>query len=189
MRARSLLWIAATWWLLAAWLPATAGDGDRLADIKAQIREEFPDVSQLSTQALERWLSTGARTPLLLDARESAEFAVSHLRDAQLTPSAREALALLADTPKNQLIVAYCSVGYRSAALAQELAARGFTNVYNLEGSLFEWANRGLPCTGTAARSRRFIPTTGGGSASSTRNSTPSRPALEGLHRMVPSPR
>lgn len=145
MRARSLLWIAATWWLLVAWLPATAGDGDRLADIKAQIREEFPDVSQLSTQALERWLSTGARTPLLLDARESEEFAVSRLRNAQLAPSAREALALLADTPKNQLIVAYCLVGYRSAALAQELAARGFTNVYNLEGSLFEWANRGLP--------------------------------------------
>ena len=42
VRVRSLLWIATTWWLLAAWLPATAGDGDRLADIKAEIREEFP---------------------------------------------------------------------------------------------------------------------------------------------------
>ena len=83
--------------MLAAWLPATAGDGDRLADIKAQIREEFPDVNQLSTQALERWLSTGARTPLLLDAREPEEFAVSRLRDAQLTPSASATFALKAD--------------------------------------------------------------------------------------------
>ncbi len=103
----------------------------------------------VSTAGILRPEISNSRIPrqlnLLLDARESEEFAVSHLRDAQLTPSAREALALLADTPKNQLIVAYCSVGYRSAALAQELAARGFTNVYNLEGSLFEWANRGLP--------------------------------------------
>ncbi len=64
VRVRSLLWIATTWWLLAAGLPATAGDGDRLADIKAQIREEFPDVNQLSTQALERWLSTGTRASI-----------------------------------------------------------------------------------------------------------------------------
>ena len=65
VRARNFLWIPATWWLLAAWLPATAADDDRLADIKAKIRAEFPGVDQLSTQALEGWLSTGARAPVL----------------------------------------------------------------------------------------------------------------------------
>ncbi len=47
--------------------------------------------------------------------------------------------ALSKDTP----IVTYCSVGYRSSKLATELQAKGFTNVRNLEGSIFEWANRG----------------------------------------------
>ena len=42
-------------------------------------------------------------------------------------------------------IVAYCSVGYRSSELVQKLTERGFTNVKNLDGSIFEWANRGYP--------------------------------------------
>ena len=33
----------------------------------------------------------------------------------------------------------------RSAALARELARRGRAQVVNVEGSLFEWANRGWP--------------------------------------------
>ena len=43
------------------------------------------------------------------------------------------------------MIVTYCSVGYRSAGVAQRLRAAGFTQVYNLEGSLFRWANEGRP--------------------------------------------
>lgn len=43
--------------------------------------------------------------------------------------------------PKNFSIVAYCSVGYRSARLVQQLQGAGFTDVQNLEGSLFQWAN------------------------------------------------
>jgi 3-mercaptopyruvate sulfurtransferase SseA len=41
--------------------------------------------------------------------------------------------------------VTYCSVGYRSAALAQQLQAMGCKKVFNLEGSLFEWVNQGYP--------------------------------------------
>lgn len=32
-----------------------------------------------------------------------------------------------------------------TAELARKLAARGYTNVVNLEGSLFAWANEGRP--------------------------------------------
>jgi len=44
-----------------------------------------------------------------------------------------------------QPIVVYCSVGYRSSALAEKLARAGMTNVFNLEGSIFAWANEGRP--------------------------------------------
>jgi hypothetical protein len=39
--------------------------------------------------------------------------------------------------------VAYCSVGYRSARLVAQLRQAGYTQVYNLEGSIFRWANEG----------------------------------------------
>ena len=42
-------------------------------------------------------------------------------------------------------MIVYCSVGYRSSALAEKLQRAGFTNVANLEGSLFQWANENRP--------------------------------------------
>ena len=36
-------------------------------------------------------------------------------------------------------------VGYRSARMVDELRRRGVAGAVNLEGSIFEWANRGLP--------------------------------------------
>jgi 3-mercaptopyruvate sulfurtransferase SseA len=43
----------------------------------------------------------------------------------------------------NQPIVVYCSVGYRSSRLAERLQKAGCTNVFNLDGSIFQWANEG----------------------------------------------
>ena len=45
--------------------------------------------------------------------------------------------------PRDTPIVAYCAVGYRSAVLAERLRQEGFTNVRNLTGSIFRWANEG----------------------------------------------
>jgi len=51
--------------------------------------------------------------------------------------------AFLDTLDRDAPIVAYCSVGYRSSELVQKLRERGFTNIRNLEGSIFEWANGG----------------------------------------------
>ena len=48
-------------------------------------------------------------------------------------------------TARDAPIVTYCSVGYRSSAVAERLEEQGYTRVWNLEGSIFEWANQGLP--------------------------------------------
>ena len=53
-------------------------------------------------------------------------------------------MALEASDP-GRTVVVYCSVGYRSSRLAEKLRARGIENVFNLEGSLFQWANEGRP--------------------------------------------
>ena len=114
--------------------------------LKGEIRNEFPSASTITTDELENWLSSAEKLPpLLFDARSPEEFSVSHLRGAESVSSQREALKVLESVEEDRRIVVYCSVGYRSAALVEALQERGFRNVYNLEGSIFEWANQGRP--------------------------------------------
>jgi rhodanese-related sulfurtransferase len=114
--------------------------------IRQTVRQRFPDVTQISPAELsERLKAGGDQQPLLLDARSAEEYAVSHLRGARLASDEAQALEVLRSVPKDRPIVAYCSVGWRSSALAEKLKAQGYTQVSNLEGSIFAWANEGRP--------------------------------------------
>ena len=152
--SRRALWVAAA--LGAAALAATAAWAlfapaapDPLGAVEAGIRARFPDVARTTTAALDARLADPSQAPpLLLDAREPAEYAVSHLPGArQIDPSLRgSALAAALDgvAPDREIVV-YCSVGARSGGLAARLADAGFSRVSNLEGSIFRWANEGRP--------------------------------------------
>jgi len=109
------------------------------------IRKRFPAVRQLPVQDLALWLANTnkSRDLLLIDVRRPEEFAVSQLRGARNLITVAEVRAAVASTA--QPIVVYCSVGYRSSALAEKLQKAGLTNVFNLEGSIFAWANEGRP--------------------------------------------
>ncbi|MBE7158207.1 MAG: rhodanese-like domain-containing protein [Rhodospirillales bacterium] len=112
--------------------------------LNAVLRRKFPAVTRIRTSELAAWLDDPGRTPpRLLDVREPAEYQVSHLAGAQQIEPGSDPTTV--DLPKDQPIVTYCSVGYRSAAYAQKLRRAGFTNVRNLEGSIFEWANENRP--------------------------------------------
>jgi rhodanese-related sulfurtransferase len=119
---------------------AVAGDLD---DYAAGLRKKFPDVRTISTAEL-AGLDVSAR-PLLLDAREENEFAVSHLPGARRAEKDFATQLKRLGVSKERPIVVYCSVGYRSALLAQKLSKAGFSHVQNLEGSIFAWANEGRP--------------------------------------------
>lgn len=80
---------------------------------------------------------------LLLDARELEEFQVSHIPGAKHFGYKNPDWVALRAVDKAQPIVMYCSVGYRSEKLGEQLLERGYANVYNLYGSIFEWANQG----------------------------------------------
>jgi len=82
---------------------------------------------------------------LVLDAREPEEFEVSHIENAKFIGYDHPNFEVLENMPKDQPIVLYCSIGYRSEKLAKKLQKRGFTNVSNLYGSIFEWTNDGYP--------------------------------------------
>lgn len=138
--------------------------------IKSLIRWQFPRVRRLSVEELASWLNQDDRSnrPLLLDARSSAEYRVSHLENAVWVPESNGKSDLdrwwQAEGPQLErqagAIVVYCSVGYRSARLADRLQELGGDRVFNLEGSIFEWANRGYPVyrgEGSAAEQVRQV--------------------------------
>lgn len=123
---------------------ATRGHAFSWALVNAKIRSEFPDVRRITTAELAAWLEDSSRpAPRLLDVRTRAEFDVSHLRGAKHVDP--EATAAAVGPSKDEPIVTYCSVGYRSGAFAKKLGEAGYTNVTNLEGSIFRWANEDRP--------------------------------------------
>lgn len=79
----------------------------------------------------------------ILDTRLPSEYQVSHLPKAQLVDYSNPDWAQLEQLEKGQAILVYCSVGYRSERIGEGLLKRGFTQVYNLHGGIFEWVNEG----------------------------------------------
>jgi len=112
---------------------------------KALISVRFPDVRWVGAETLVDWM-TGAETNelVLLDVRTPEEQDVSQLRGAKRLDAKHPNIEAL-DISENATVVVYCSVGYRSAAIVDNLERAGIRNVYNLEGGLFDWVNEGRP--------------------------------------------
>lgn len=129
--------------------------------LKKSLRHKFAKIEWISTSELADWLSSKRTPPLLLDVRTVEEWNVSHLPGARrIEPNAtpeEAAKGLTKETP----IVTYCAVGYRSGEVAERLRAAGFTNVRNLEGSIFQWANEHRPLVHENASVARVHPYNG----------------------------
>jgi rhodanese-related sulfurtransferase len=80
---------------------------------------------------------------VILDTRLPSEYQVSHLKGAQLVNYQAPDWTVIENIDKEQKILIYCSVGYRSERIGEELLERGFKQVYNLHGGIFEWVNEG----------------------------------------------
>lgn len=117
-----------------------------MAGMRALVRSRFPKVRQIAPADAAAWLaSTNSPAPQILDVRTEAEFRISHLADATRVDPGIETQDLLARIDTRRPVLVYCAVGYRSSELATRLMAAGVTNVANLEGSIFAWANEGRP--------------------------------------------
>lgn len=77
----------------------------------------------------------------LFDVRKKKEFQVSHIKGARNLTSASQIEKEIPE--KDALIIVYCSVGYRSAAVVEDLRTKLYYNSFNMRGSIFEWANSG----------------------------------------------
>lgn len=103
------------------------------------IKHNHSDIPYISVQEL-AMPKTKAK---ILDARSVEEYKVSHIKDAVFVDfenfNLKKTTQLFPD--KNEIIVVYCSIGVRSAKIAQQLKDEGYTNVFNLYGGIFEWKN------------------------------------------------
>jgi rhodanese-related sulfurtransferase len=83
------------------------------------------------------------REVFIFDAREKEEYDVSHIKGAKYIGYDDFDINRLAKVPKDSKIVVYCSIGYRSEKIGERLKKLGYSNVFNLYGSIFEWVNQG----------------------------------------------
>ena len=129
--------------------------------VDEKVEREFPAVQTVSTDALlTRYGAMDDSLPIVIDVREVDEFRVSHL-DAALNLDSAEAISDMITErglDKDAEIIVYCSVGYRSASVAADLQERGFTQVLNLEHSLFEWASKGYPMRNASGSTDKVHP-------------------------------
>ncbi len=112
----------------------------------AEIEKEFPDVDHISTGTLATLMEAdgkGAVPLLLIDSRAPEEFAISKIPGAVNLQTAEEVENYLKQSasPAPDTVAVYCSVGYRSAVLVDELSKAGIKNAKNVRGSIFAWAN------------------------------------------------
>ena len=70
----------------------------------------------------------------VVDAREPADYAVSHLKGA-ISGNANTLAELLPKLPKDKPVLTYCYSGNRAFAVAEKLAAAGYTVINSLDGT------------------------------------------------------
>jgi rhodanese-related sulfurtransferase len=99
-----------------------------------------------SVNTLEATQMINRQDALVLDVREQAEFAQSHILNARGLPLSQiEARFGDIEKFKDKPVIVYCATGNRSSAAAAALRKHGFSNVFNLSGGFGAWQQAGLP--------------------------------------------
>jgi len=113
-------------------------------DVRQEIAKRFPEVPLLSTPKLAEWLADAAGPqPLILDVRSRAEYDISHLPNAIWAGTVPLQTEALKQSAPDRPVVFYCSVGWRSGQAAARWVKSGRRGLFNLDGSIFQWANEG----------------------------------------------
>jgi len=132
-------------------MSASAEDARRRAEVSRLFSEfapKFPDAPEITAEALLRAFSArdgtyarGSKPVVVVDVRTDAETRVSVIRGA-LTKRAFEA-RLDAGDFATHAVVAYCTIGYRSAQYVEKLRKEKNLDAYNLRGSVLAWTHAG----------------------------------------------
>lgn len=130
-------------WLLVLLTNACMGQKTFDEKIESLLNKTVPLVSE---QELSNLLVTNKKT-IVLDTRSKEEFEVSHIEGAKFIDYSDFDPSMLQGIDKNDTVVVYCSVGYRSEKIGEKLQKLGYNNVLNLYGGIFDWKNKGKQVT------------------------------------------
>jgi rhodanese-related sulfurtransferase len=82
----------------------------------------------------------------ILDVRTPGEFAEGYIEGARLIDfQSGNFENEIATLDKNAPYAVYCRSGNRSGQAVKVMQDAGFTNVFNMNGGVIDWANAGLP--------------------------------------------
>ena len=96
--------------------------------------------ASVATQLINR------RNAVVVDVRESAEYAAGHLPQAKHAPLGElEGKAAGHAKNKETPIILVCQTGQRAGKAQAVLKQAGYSEVYSLEGGLAAWQQAGLP--------------------------------------------
>lgn len=114
----------------------------RLPEIHQTIQNKFGQLKHLRAS---QFTLLDRDNLIIFDVREAEEFDVSHLDGAiRVSPdiSQKDFINNFAELTQGKTMVFYCSVGYRSSALAAQILKNFPSNeIYNLQGGIFNWHN------------------------------------------------
>ena len=126
-------------------------------NVNASIEQDFPDVDHVG---IDEFTELRDDDSLVIDVRTIEEYQVSHIPGALHLANAAAIRDFLEQNPDNQdkTLLIYCSVGVRSAQVARELQAMEVGDPINFRGSIFAWANAGLPLQNLAGETNEVHP-------------------------------
>ncbi len=122
----------------AAWA-GDRGDAAKLRQIKEMYqgyKRYFPEVPDISVPEAMRLQKSGRA--VFVDQREPEEQRVSMLPGAVTASQVQRH----PERYKGRILIAYCTISYRSGLLARELRKKGL-QVYNLRGGILAWVHQG----------------------------------------------
>ncbi|VAX00048.1 hypothetical protein MNBD_GAMMA22-1106 [hydrothermal vent metagenome] len=115
---------------------------DSFEDMANKMANSF-DAPRISAKKLQQLMRND--NIIIFDTREKEEFDVSHIKNAIYVGYDDFDLdKALQQIKKGSVVISYCSVGYRSGDITQQLKESDI-EAYNLYGGLFNWSNHNKP--------------------------------------------
>lgn len=131
---------------MAGWVLPQSAELLRLRETLSAVEKRVAQTYGVPEMTVAELAASDFGQVALFDVREEEEYAVSHIPGARRvspTITAEKFMAEHAPAAAGKLIVLYCTVGYRSSALAAALKAsvmaEGAPTIVNLRGGIFRW--------------------------------------------------
>lgn len=128
------------------------GQSKAYQDLLNKYYDGFPTITVLEAKE-----KIGTKGTFFLDTRMKKEYNVSHIKNAIHVGYDDFSIKRISYIPKNAVIIVYCSIGVRSQDIGKKLKKAGYTNVRNLYGGLFHWANSGFPMINSSGKKTTSI--------------------------------